>query len=148
MEKQIENVPMNWCWKVKTESTGKLSNFNFQRTQKPCTNSFLHFSRATDVISHLYTDITPKKKNSHGSPKKLMSNFTKLHLAHEIFRILPDCVLTILVKFDIHFLGPLREKFSLVLLQMTNCIFSRWKMLKRMQYTLNYSGSRFLSTEN
>ena len=34
------------------------------------------------------------------------------------------CVFTILVKFDVHFLGL------------------------NMQYALNYSGSRFLSTEN
>ena len=33
-----------------------------------------------------------------------MSNFTKLLLTHEIFRIL-TCVFSILVKFDIHFLG-------------------------------------------
>ena len=33
------------------------------------------------------------------------------------------CVFTILAKFDIHFLGS-HEKFSLVLLQMTNYIFS------------------------
>ena len=36
------------------------------------------------------------------------------------------------------------KKFSLVLLQMTNYIFSPWKMYKRMQYALNYSGTRFL----
>ena len=42
------------------------------------------------------------------------------------------------------------KKFSLVLLQMTNYIFSPWKILKRMKYALNiyYSGTRFLSTEN
>ena len=33
------------------------------------------------------------------------------------------CVFTILVKFDIHFLGY-RKKLSLVLLQMTTYIFS------------------------
>ena len=40
------------------------------------------------------------------------------------------------------------KKFSLVLLQMTNYIFSPWKMQKGMQYTLNYSRTRFLSIEN
>ena len=39
-------------------------------------------------------------------------------------------------------------KFSLVLLQITNYIFSPWKILNRMQYALNYSGTRFLSTES
>ena len=32
------------------------------------------------------------------------------------------------------------EKFSLVLLQMIYYIFTPWKMQKRMQYSLNYSG--------
>ena len=43
-----------------TELNRKLSNFNFQSEQKPCTriiwsvlHSFLHFSRAKDVITHL-----------------------------------------------------------------------------------------------
>ena len=40
-----------------------------------------------------------------------MSNFTKLHLTREIFRILPECVITILVKFDLHFLRLPREIF-------------------------------------
>ena len=39
-------------------------------------------------------------------------------------------------------------KFSLVLLQITNFIFSPWKILNRMQYALNYSGTTFLSTES
>ena len=47
------------------------------------------------------------------------------------------------VKFDIHFL-----RLPLVLLQMTNYIFSPWNIYKRMQYTLNYSGTKFLSTKN
>ena len=46
-------------------------------------------------------------------------------------------VFTILVKFDLHFLGLLREIF-----------FGPQKMQKRMQYSLNYSGARFLATEN
>ena len=40
------------------------------------------------------------------------------------------------------------EKFSLVLLQITNYIYSPYKILKRIRYYLNYSGTRFLSTEN
>ena len=45
--------------KCKTESTRKLSNFNFQWTKTLYQNNlkhiafFLHFSRAKDVISHL-----------------------------------------------------------------------------------------------
>ena len=55
-----------------------------------------------------------------------------------------DAILWNLEVNFFHFL----EKFSLVLLQMTNYIFSPWKMEKRMQYVLNYSSTRVLSTEN
>ena len=37
-----------------------------------------------------------------------MSNLTKLHFTHEIFRNF-TCVITILVKFDIHLHGLPRE---------------------------------------
>ena len=41
-----------------------------------------------------------------------MSNFTELHLTHEIFKILPVySVITILVKFDIYFIRLLSEIF-------------------------------------
>ena len=40
------------------------------------------------------------------------------------------------------------QKFSLVLLQITNYIYSPWKMLKRMRYYLNYSGTRFFPLKN
>ena len=39
-----------------------------------------------------------------------MSNFTKLHLPHEMFRNF-TCIIIILVKFDIHFLGLPSEIF-------------------------------------
>ena len=75
-----------------------------------------------------------------------MSHFTELNLTHEIFRILPmfsQFLLNLTFIFsDSH------EKFSLVLLQMTNYIFSPCKMQKRLQYSLHYSGTRFLSTQN
>ena len=51
------------------------------------------------------------------------------------------------VKFDIIFSGS-HKKLSLVLLQMTNYIFSPWKKEKRMRYCLSYSGTGFLSTKN
>ena len=41
-----------------------------------------------------------------------------------------------------------RKKLSLVLLQITNYIYSSWKVYKKMRYGLKYSGRRFLSTEN
>ena len=75
-----------------------------------------------------------------------MSHFTELNLTHEIFRILPmfsQFLLNLTFIFsDSH------EKFSLVLIQMTNYIFSPCKMQKRLQYSLNYSGTTFLSTQN
>ena len=41
-----------------------------------------------------------------------MSNFTELHLTHEIFKILPVySVITVLVKFDIYFIRLLWEIF-------------------------------------
>ena len=37
------------------------------------------------------------------------------------------------------------EKFSLVLLQIIYYALNPWKMLRRIQYSLNYSGTTFLS---
>ena len=42
-----------------------------------------------------------------------------------------------------HLFFGLSWEFSLVLSQITNYIFSPWKMKKRMRYFLNYSGTRF-----
>ena len=40
------------------------------------------------------------------------------------------------------------EIFFDVITDLTNYIYSPWKILKRMEYTLNYSGTKFLFTEN
>ena len=56
------------------------------------------------------------------------------------------CVFTIFVKFDIIFSGS-NDKYSLVLLQIINYVYSPWKM-PWMLYCLNNSGTRFLSTES
>ena len=63
-------------------------------------HSFLHFSRAKDVINQC----SNTKKISYVSPRIWMSNFTKLHLTHEINFQNFTYVITILVKFDIDFL--------------------------------------------
>ena len=74
------------------ESTRKLSNFNFQWTKTLYQNNlkniafFFTFSRAKYVISHLWKH---QRKFLIGTPRKWMSNFTKLHLTLELFRILP-----------------------------------------------------------
>ena len=54
------------------------------------------------------------KKISYGAPRKWISHFTKLHLSHEIYI---SCEIWPFIFSDSH------EKFSLVLLQMTNYIF-------------------------
>ena len=47
-----------------------------------------------------------------------MSNFTKLHLTHEIFKILP--VFSQLLRNLMFIFSDSHEKFSLVFLQITN----------------------------
>ena len=85
-------------------------------------------------------------KISFECPRKWVSNFTKLHLTHEIFRILP-VFSQLLWNLAFIFSGS-RKKRSFVLLQMTNYMFIPWKMEKGMQYTLHYSATWFLFTEN
>ena len=61
-----------------------------------------------------------------------MSNFTKWHLLHEIFRILP-LFSQFLRNLTFIFSGS-HAKLSLVLLPITNYIYSPWKVLKRVWY--------------
>ena len=72
--------------------------------------------------------------------RKWMSNFTKLHLSLEIFKNLPVFSQFLwnltLIFSDSH------EKFSLVLLQMTNYIFSPW-----MQYLQGFCPLRIKITQ-
>ena len=74
------------------ESTRTLSNFDFQWTKILCQNNlkhiafFLHFSRAKDVINHLQRH---PKKFPMGARENECQMFLKLHLTHDIFRILP-----------------------------------------------------------
>ena len=56
-------------------------------------------------------------------------------------------MITIVVKFDIMFLD-FSEKFSLVFLQMIYYIKPLKNVKKEMQHSLNYSGTRILSTES
>ena len=51
--------------------------------------------------------VTPKKI-SYGNPRKWISNFTKLHLTQEIFRILP-VFSQFLWNSTFRFLGPMRN---------------------------------------
>ena len=77
---------------IRTESIRKLSNFDFHWTKILYQNNlqdiafFLTFSKG--LRCNKSSVVTPKKI-SHGSPRKWMSNFKKLKLTNEIFRILP-----------------------------------------------------------
>ena len=77
-------------------------------------------ARPNNKRCNISSVITPKKI-SYGSPRKWMSNFTKLHLTHEIFRILP--VFSQFLWNLTFIFSDSHEKFSLVLLQMTIYIF-------------------------
>ena len=99
-----ENVVMARCLKFKAKSTRKLSNFNFQWTKTLYQNNLKNIAFFFAFLKGLTcnkSSLVTRKKISHGSPRKWMSNFTKWHLTHEIFRILP--VLPVLVKFDFYF---------------------------------------------
>ena len=87
-----------------------------------------------------------RKKQKH---RPQMSNFTKWHLTHEIVRILPAAFSRFLWNLTFIFSGS-HKKFSLVLLQITISTSTALKNVKkkRLQYSLNYSVTRFLSTEN
>ena len=68
------------------------------------------------------------KENFSREPEKMNVKFHKIICYTWNFQNL-TCVFTILVKFDFYFLGlPWKIFFKLVLLQMTNYIFSTWKM--------------------
>ena len=89
---------------LKTESTTKLSNFNFQWTktlpgQNNFLHSFLHFSRAKDVICNNTKFLMGAREN-----KCQISQNDVLHMKSSLFNNF-TCVRTILVKFAIHFLG-------------------------------------------
>ena len=86
-----------------TESTRTLSNFDFQWTKTLYQNNLKHiafFLTFFKALRRNKSSVVTPKKISHGSPRKWMSNFTKSHLQNL------TCVITILVKFDIHFPGP------------------------------------------
>ena len=134
---------------VKTEYTRKLSNFNFQWTKTLYQNDlkniayFLLFSRAKDVI--LSSVITPKNI-SHGSLRKRMSNFTRI-----VKTQVKSANLICKMKFC-----EIWHSFSPALIRNFLWHYYRWlikslvlqRCKKRMQYVLNYSVTRFLSTEN
>ena len=114
---------------IKTKSIRKLSNCNFQWTKTLSQNSLnniaFFFTLFKGFRCNQLSVITPKKI-SCVSPRKEMSNFTKWHLTHEIFRILPAFSQFL---WNLTFiLSDSHEKFSLVLSQKTNYIFRPWKL--------------------
>ena len=147
---QLNSIFMAYQQNIKTESIRKLSNFNFQWT-KPCTRimtrNIFHTFRG---LWNLY-EITPKKRFLFEPDKTNLTKLQKLQISqNEILCliIIFTCVFSIPAKFEFIFLGS-HKKFSLVLLQITNNYnYSPWKVQKRIQYGLKYSGTKFLSTGN
>ena len=121
----------NWVWniyclcQVKTESIRNLSNFNFQWPKTLYQNNSKHiaffFAFFDSYGCNLLSVITPKTI-CYGSPRKQISNFTKWNLTHKNLPILP--VFTqFLWNLKFNSMGS-HKKLSLVLLQITNYVYS------------------------
>ena len=113
---------------IKTESIRKLSNFNFQGTKtlyQKNLNNIAFFLALFKGYNYLYV-ITPKNV-SHGSPrKKKMLNFTRIVKTEVKFWKLH--VKTFILWNLTFIFSGFHVKFSLVLLQITNYIYSPWNM--------------------
>ena len=91
------------------------------------------------------------QKICYGSPSKWMSNFTKLHLTNDIFWILPVFSFTILVKFDIHFLGLLwaiwkKKRNSIFFKLLWYKVFVHWK-LKLLNFLVDSVSERSMQSK-
>ena len=91
--------------------TRKLSNFNFQWTKTLYQNNFKHSAFFFTLFKGYKCDklyeITPKKRTLL-EPEK--TNFKTAQISHNeilLMMILPDCVFSIPVKFEMYFLGLL-----------------------------------------
>ena len=141
---------------VKTESIRKFSHFNFQWANA-CTriisisnilHSFLRFSRAIKKIN------VQSYKTYHNSKEQVLmgareNKLEKLQIS--LNEILCMMILPVFPQFlwNLKFIfSGFHEKLPLVLLKITNYIYSPWKVWKRMRYCLKYFGTTFLSTEN
>ena len=72
----------------KTESTRTLNNFDFQRTKTLYHNNLKHIAFFLSFFKGYWckkSSVVTRKKNSHGRPRKWMSNFTELHPVHMQF---------------------------------------------------------------
>ena len=121
----LQQIPLETCWEIKTESTRKLSTFNSQWTKTLYQNNlkniatfFLHFSRCLVFCTNTkdYFSWEPEKmnvkfyKNCKNTGKILKISCVRCHLWNLTF-----------IFWVSH------KRFSLVLLQMTNYIFRPWK---------------------
>ena len=78
-------------------------------------------------------------------PKKINVKFHKMTSYTWNFQNF-TCVFTVLVKFDIYFLRlPWEIVFGVIT---ANTSLSPWKVWKRKPYSLNFSCTRFLTTDN
>ena len=130
----------------------RLSNFNFQWTKTSYQNNFKHIAFFFALFKGYNCNKLYERKGSNWSQRKQ----TSLAWCIMIDQISQNEILcmTNLPVFS-QFLWSLKfifsgsgKKLSLVLLQITNYIYSSWKVYKRMRYGLKYSGGRFLSPEN
>ena len=83
-----ENVVMARFLKFKAKSTRKLSNFNFQWTKTLYQNNLKNIAFFFAFLKGLTcnkSSLVTRKKISHGSPRKWMSNFTRIVLTQVKF---------------------------------------------------------------
>ena len=66
------------CWEIKTESTRKLSTFNSQWTKTLYQNNLKNIATFFYIFQGTSSSVITPKTISHGSPRKWMSNFTRI----------------------------------------------------------------------
>ena len=137
---------LNCPWKIwgilvktiTTEFIGKLSNCNVQWT-KPST-------RIISNISHFFFILFEAIKRFLWEPEKTNFQSFKFHKMRSYAWRFYLCFLNSWEIWNLFSWPPIRK--SLVLLAITNYIYSPWKVfVKRMRYGLKY-GTRCLPTEN
>ena len=133
-------------WDIKTKSIRKSSNFNFQWTNTLYQNIVSHIALFFTLFKGYKYDklceITPKEIGALENKFQISQELRKhrhaywFHLICEIW------------GFWCLFSRALIRTFSSELFHTTYYIYSPWKVWKEKQYAWNYSGTRFLSTEN
>ena len=119
---------------IKTEFITKLSNFNFQWTKTLYQDNFKH-------IAFFFTNFEALKRFLW-QPEKTIKSF-KFHKMRSYAWQFYPCFLNSWEIWNLFSWAPIRK--SLVLLAITNYIYSPWKVfVKRMRYGLKH-GTRFFA---